>query len=192
MTLAEMVLSYIESFMGSDPLVWRSPKDGTTVPFQVLGFTNSPSNGSYACVTFGLSAIAINSERSGSIRIELLICSQDDVARDSMVSLLIAVGRHLLDVGEVPNLPAVLPGEDAVFGNAAFQNLYLTRPISYPSAFYELTGTDPNTYFVAVLPISSRECRYIERTSPACFEAQLARKNINTLAVDTRDELALD
>lgn len=164
-------------------------KDVPKEELRILGFSSAAAIADAQICTFGLSDHPLKTVANDkSYRVEYMISTGAATDVGKIASLLLAISEHTIKRGVFPGVHNVLGGNGPVLygGNPVFEHFYLTRPIDLARDFAICLSVEPPIEIVQLVPISTKERKFIESNGWESFEKLLLEEHKNLLLFDGR------
>lgn len=159
--LGEVVRRHVETYLGELPVqMWRETRLG----IGAARYADTPQEGMVTFMTIGLHHHALN-QPTGTLRQELLVCVDQQVADRPWEDVLFRVAEVLLDSGEALPREQVVGGVDAIFAGGAgagdLDSVVAVPPIRFPLEFCLFEGLKEPLVFVELVPVKRPEAEFI-------------------------------
>lgn len=177
------VEGHLVRHLGAPSARFSTFDDGRPLRFEVLRFRDKPVRGATTHVTLGLSNHPF-AVQHGHLREELVFAAWqrfDDWDVPAMlhtIASMIATRQTAVLRGQVLD-----PGRP-LFPGSTLSALYFSAPPYFPEAFDFFAGTVPQTLFVGLVPISTRETQVIAEQGWSRFEDSLVTRNPDLLDLE--------
>ncbi len=180
------LIDHLEAFLGPITGGWTEDATGDRLPFQVVWFDDTPEKDFATYSTLGLSRHALESP-TATIRQELLISVDRRFASPQLGSVLSTFGEMVLAEHRPVLRGEVLPPRDAIVPGSTLSAFYAAAPVALPDGFAVFDGSDPQTVFVWLVPISATEAGLIDSHGWSWFEEQLVVQQPDLFDLARRD-----
>lgn len=164
------LIRHMETHLG--PIAAGKIYDGG---LQVVRFEAVPFHGAITYATLGLSHHVLEQQSKSSIRLELLVSCYERYLPWDIGYLAAAVAADVLKAHKPLQRGQVLGPAGPIYPGASAHALYCSEPWAYPDEFAPFRGSDPETMFVFLLPVTHGEVRYIWQHGWSAFEDHLER-----------------
>jgi hypothetical protein len=166
--------AHIENFLGPIKQGWAWQE---ALGLSTALFDDQPAPGEYAIATLGFSRHVLDLPDGRRVRLEFLLIANKLYDPSPLAGALMRFAMSFVGSGQAPVCGDVFgPGPELASGSAK-THLYCTVPSIFPEGLAQLSGTDPDTIFVWVVPISGREADFVRAVGWRAFEDRLEAEN---------------
>ena len=141
--------------------------DGTKI--HLLKFADQPIPSVTTICTCGLSKHAFGSS-TGKVRQEILLGYFSTYESDQWYALVSAMCEDLLAKHKALEMGQVYDVPGSLFPNKDISGLYCSFPAFYGDDIWVCNGTNPDTYFIWLFPVTKNEVNYIKEFGAESFE----------------------
>jgi hypothetical protein len=144
---------------------------------KVVFFRYRPVGGVVTYLTLGFSDRVLAEGQRGALRYELTLSCHESWGNGSSVQLLNFVAEDLAARGTLIRRGETIRPVGPITKGATVTGYYLTDPDHLWGGLAFWPSSDPPTRFIRLIPITSKEWRFIELNGAAAFEYELDRQS---------------
>lgn len=186
--IANDLIGHLEGTLGRIRTGWRAT-DERCCGTQVARFDGAPTSGFVTFSTVGLSNHSLRLSDGRGVRLELLVSCWERNAEFSVPPLLHLIASDIAGDSSALECGDVIGPAGPLFGGGELSAFYCCIPVFFPRDFRVWEGSDPQTVFAQLIPISDDEAHYVSHLGWRAFEEHLEARDPDVFDLERKSSL---